>query len=316
MGAGTGKWLDEGEQDVMIGLKAHDHAHIRFHYGDGSNDGQPDLLMTNWKVDSSNECVENSQLSDQSVGYGQSFSLSWTRMNKGPVSNSSCYYTNLILSTDRTIGDADDIRADRWQVCTSVPSGSTTHHSRTISASSAWPEDTYWVAFVIDADGEVSEADETNNIHFLAEQLTVSALPDLEAEVTGKQIMELRLMGGDVSGAILRTVSYRVSNEGYGDAPATEIVLRKNGAEVDRQSVGALAAGDSTTGSFSVGQGLWDQRIDWEIDVDPEGDIEETSESNNDDDFETNYIVPELDEDDIILPDDDDEPLDRLNPGP
>jgi hypothetical protein len=317
MGSGTGKWLQEDETDVHMGLKAFDHGHLRHHYSDGGDDGRPDLLFTNWTVDASNACVENEQISDTNAGYGQSIELSWTRQNTGPVSNGSCFYTELILSTDRVIGNADDILADRWRVCTAVPESSTTFHDRTITIDPSWPEALYNVAMNIDADDDVNEADETNNLHFLAEQLTVEAQPDLITEITGKMIMmQYNPWTFEIAGRTLSSVSVEVRNDGYGDAPATEVELGRDGSSIATLAVPALTAGDSWAGTFSgIGQDLQDHRYWWSAEVDPGRSIEETSEANNDDGFETNYRTPTLPDDDIIIIDEP-EVADRLDPLP
>ncbi len=313
MGHAMGQWLDEGEATVQMGLKAFDHGHLRHHYSTGEG-GRADLLFTNYRLDYSNACVENTSVSDLRPGLGQVIDLRWTRMNKGPVPNDECFHTEIVLTQDHTLGNNDDLLVDRWRVCASVPASSTTFHSRALEIDPSWPVGRYWIAMRIDAEDTVEEADETNNVHFFGQPIVVLSLPDLEAEITNHRIFSLwNWFTGDTFGATLSSVDYQIINSGTSGALATEIVLRREHREVARQGVPALAPGAVHQGAFgSVGEDLWDARIDWEIEVDPGDGVQEIYEDNNLDSFETDYVQPELPED-IDFPADEG-PLDPLLP--
>jgi hypothetical protein len=296
MGSLTGKWLSEGEIDVQAGLKAFDHGHLRFHYPSG-NGGLPDLFYTNYQVDWSDGsyvCEENSQLDDTRAARGQEVELTWTRMNTGPVAVTDSFHTNVVLSTDRTIGDADDIRIKRWVHSGSVPASSTLYAQTSFVVSEDWPAGTYWVAFVVDADDEVEEADETNNIHFLAERLTIADVPDLAVEITGRLIMHRILFGGDTE-PYLNSVSYSVTNLGTATHTSSTLVLRnEEDGEIASATLGTIAPGATVTGTFSrLSFPLADRDLTWTVEADARDVYDEADEWNNDDSFVTDYYTPE-----------------------
>jgi subtilase family serine protease len=123
-----------------------------------------------------------------------------------------------------------------------------------------------------DKEGAVDEADEENNCTTSLWTSGGAAQPDL--------IIDTLIAAWEDDGENF-TISYKVKNQGDGDAAASTVVIKVNDEEVATGDFPALTAGNSdsqTAGPFAAGE---EDEILIQVCADPGGAVAETDETNN-----------------------------------
>lgn len=175
MGAKCGKWIG----DRVAGLKAWDHGHVRFHYGTGRGDGRPDLVLGNFRARASGRGVElGGVLLEGAASPGQDVPFSWTLFNTGAAPVTSCS-VHVLLSRDPR-PSKDDV-----PVATLTREDVRASSTAFLEGALRVPDDlrpgAWFVVLVVDPEGGVAEACETNNALALPNRLHVG----VERPVTG-----------------------------------------------------------------------------------------------------------------------------------
>lgn len=204
MGRKNGKWVG----DRQVGLKPWDLEHIRLHYDDGTTAG-PDLTLSNYNSLPNGaggyaiELIESDTAAPRGADGDRAAEIYWTRFNLGGTATAVAYTSRVYLSTNQSL-DSSDYEVDAWTVPASVPANDEGLYSRTLEIPEDVPGGEYYVILHIDADDDVAEEDEDNNVMPLPSRLSlpvkVTDLAITDVQVAGpytEHVMEYVEPGGD-----------------------------------------------------------------------------------------------------------------------
>lgn len=171
MGAGTGKWMGQ----LGFGIKAWDHGHIRFHYGQKDSKGKADLVLSNYETIKTGKGAPlrlTAGLSKTEAKHGDEVTVSWTRFNTG-FATSKAYKMKIVLAAK---GQAlkDGMVVKEWTQSDIVAASSTVGESTQIKVSKAVKPGRYRVLVLIDSSQCIDEQKEDNNFIIIHKALFVT----------------------------------------------------------------------------------------------------------------------------------------------
>ncbi len=160
------------------------------------------------------------------------------------------FRVNFYLSTDSTITVADTLIGSR--TIASLAAGATNEASYTVTMP-RMADGTYFLGMIIDADGVIAEADETNNTYAGSQIVNTMAYPDLIGTVlTGTPVT--------IESGQFLTVSNMVKNRGQWQAGvsrvnlylSTDSVITTTDTLLGYRDIAGLAAGATDSTDFTV----------------------------------------------------------------
>ncbi|NES24938.1 MAG: hypothetical protein F6K41_40030, partial [Symploca sp. SIO3E6] len=126
------------------------------------NSAKPDLIIQN-------------QSAASSVTAGSTLNITYSLKNQG-TANASGNYTKFYLSTDATYS-ANDIELGSDEI-SSISAGSTLNRSKSLSISSSITAGNYYLLWKADANGSITESNESNNVAYKTLTITSPTVTD------------------------------------------------------------------------------------------------------------------------------------------
>lgn len=231
--------------------------------------------------------TQNQAASPTSVQDGQTLTASCTVLNQGAASAGASnlkYY----LSTDNTFGTGDVLLAT--DAVASLAASASANVSEVVTIPAATAPGTYYILFFADADGQVAEVNENNNVGSVQISVTSSAgPPDLTVQTPAASPTS-------VSNGGTTTASCVVKNIGTGPSGASnlkyylsaDVTYGTGDVYLATDAVGALAANATASVSEVVTIPSSTAAGNWYIlfVADADNQVAESSETNN-----TGYIA-------------------------
>jgi subtilase family serine protease len=222
------------------------------------------------------DLVESSVIVPTIAGAGASLVVSDTVKNQGS-GTAAPSTTAFYLSSNFSLDTADQLLATR--AVPSLAAAATSAASTSLTIPGGTATGTYYIIVKADANNEVGESAETNNVSYgttkVGPDLTVSALTSVSTAVAGSTI----------------SVNDTTKNAGGGAAPAsttryylsTNLTFDSADVALGSRPVPALAAGDSAAGAASLIVPSTTAAGSYYILAvsDGDGSVPETSETNN-----------------------------------
>ncbi|NET56476.1 MAG: hypothetical protein F6K47_09985 [Symploca sp. SIO2E6] len=227
---------------------------------------QPDLIIQN-------------QSAASSVTAGSTLNITYSLKNQGNA-NASGNYTKFYLSTDATYS-SNDIELGSDDI-SSLSAGSTLNRSKSLSISSSITAGNYYLLWRADANSNVSESNENNNV--VSKYITVnSAQPDL--------IIQNQSAASSVTAGSTLNITYSLKNQGNANASAnytkfylsTDATYSSNDIELGDDYISSISTGSTLnrSKSLSISSSITagNYYLIWRADAN--GSVSESNESNN-----------------------------------
>ncbi|NES21052.1 MAG: hypothetical protein F6K41_19500, partial [Symploca sp. SIO3E6] len=230
------------------------------------NSAKPDLIIKN-------------QLAASSVTAGSTLKITYSLKNQGSA-NASANYTKFYLSTDATYS-SNDIQLGSDYI-SSVSTGITKIRDKYLSISSNIAAGNYYLLWRADANGNVSESNENNNV--VSKYITVnSAKPDL--------IIKNQLAASSVTAGSTLKITYSLKNQGSANASAnytkfylsTDATYSSNDIQLGSDYISSVSTGITKIRDkyLSIGSNIaaGNYYLLWKADAN--GNVSESNENNN-----------------------------------
>lgn len=231
--------------------------------------------------------VESVEATTPSANPGSPVEIKVTLRNRGTNGTESNFINRIYLTTVETDFDPESMLPNGVVNTAGIQGDETIDKVTSITLSSSFTEDDYWIWVLADSGDSIDEIDETNNLTRSTEKLTVTSAP-LPIDIA---VSEPVLSGTSFVPGAPVTVTTTLSN--LGTEPAGSFVLKvflspdptidANDTAVHTATFAGLAAGAADQQVLDVDVPADVINRPWYLGViaDPAGTVSETDESNN-----------------------------------